>query len=989
MTEVQAVIDVPPSPPASPAAGLEPAQSAVKEGPADLPTQHGPKGLRFDFNDGCRVFLPESDHPWRVRLSDLDTGNVLYETEIKAGRINSSKRYFVRFRLEVWQQNELLLRHDYSAADREVLIRFPVETLGDTMGWFPYAVKFKERHGCRLACSMNEKLIPLFRDAYPDITFFGKEGIEFERYYATYTVVLFFQKGLIYDYKDRVPCDFRFVGLHCAAAYILGVDPKEMPPRIAIPDDSRPIPERYVCIAVQSTMRAKYWNNPTGWHEVVDFLKGAGYRVIGIDLKRSHGQGNVWMHLPSGAEDQTGDRPLVERARWLKHADFFVGLSSGLSWLAWAAGTPVVMISGFTHPRNEFATPYRVINYHTCNSCWNDPLAGFDRHDFFTCPRHKDSPRQFECTRLITSEQVIATIKRIPGFGSVQARPLPAAVGVVNGRTSAPASNDVTPAPAPMQPSALDIIVTLNARGLELQKLQRLDEALVTFENVLAIDSNVAEAHYNRGNVLRDLRRLEEALAAYDQALALRPDFVLALNNRGWVLKELTRYSEALAAYDKVLAIKPDHGMTLHNRAALLSDLRRFDEALVSLDTLVSLQPENADVLNNRGVALKFLNRAEEALTSYNKALALNPDHVQALGNRGVLLQGLRRFDEALADFQRALAVKPNHPEAHWDMAFFRLLRGDFAVGWQEAEWRWEKKEIVPRKRNFPQPLWLGKESLSGKTILLHAEQGIGDTIQFCRYAPLVAKKGAHIILEVQPALASLVAGIKPSIDKLDVVAKGESLPHFDFHCPLMSLPLAFGTTERTIPADVPYLHATDDAIARWKERLGRSPSLRVGLVWAGNPAHTNDRNRSIPLERFAPLLSLPGVEFISLQKTASPDDMKALRDHGSVLDLGAELRDFTETAAIVSQLDLMVSVDTAAAHLAGAMGKPVYLLLPFMPDWRWLLDRDDSPWYPTARLFRQKVPGRWDDVVSRITEAVKAIKHKGGALLATRADRP
>jgi autotransporter strand-loop-strand O-heptosyltransferase len=383
---------------------------------AETPTQEGPRGLRYDFNDGCRVLLPESAHPWKVRLRDLDTGNILYETVINAGRVNSSKRYFIRFRLEVWQQDELLMSHDYSCAAREVLIRFPVETLGDTIGWFPYAVKFKERHGCRLTCAMSGKLIPLFRDAYPDINFITADEITPQRYYASYQVVLFFQKGLIYDYKDRVPCDFRFVGLHCAAAYILGVDPAETRPRIVLPDDSRPIPERYVCIAVQSTMLAKYWNNPTGWSTIVDFLKAAGYRVICVDLNRSHGQGLAWTHLPNGAEDLTGNRPLVERARWLKHADFFIGLSSGLSWLAWAMGTPVVMISGFTHPRNEFLNPYRVINYHTCNSCWNDPTAAFDRHDFFSCPRHKDTPRQFECTRLITAEQVKAVIRTIPGF---------------------------------------------------------------------------------------------------------------------------------------------------------------------------------------------------------------------------------------------------------------------------------------------------------------------------------------------------------------------------------------------------------------------------------------------------------------------------------------------------------------------------------------------------------------------------------------------
>jgi autotransporter strand-loop-strand O-heptosyltransferase len=382
--------------------------------PSEIPTQEGPRGIRFDFNDGCRVMLPEGKHPWRVRLSDIDTGNILFETEIKAGRVNSTKRYFVRVRLDIWADGKSVLSHDYSAANREVLVQLPVGTLGDPMGWFPYAVKFKESHGCRLSCLMSDKLIPLFRKSYPDITFVTPEEVKVARYYATYSI------GLFFDDKDCVyqPCDFRHVGLHRTAGYILGVDPTEMAPRITLEDDSRPLAEPYVCIAVQSTTQSKYWNNPTGWREIVRFLKEAGYRVVCIDMKPTHGFGLVWNHIPNGAEDETGERTLQERARWLKHADFFVGLSSGLSWLAWAAGTPVVMISGFTHPTNEFDTPYRVINYHACNSCWNDVRHRFDHKDFMYCPRHKDTPRQFECTRLITTDQVKAVIGRIPGFGA-------------------------------------------------------------------------------------------------------------------------------------------------------------------------------------------------------------------------------------------------------------------------------------------------------------------------------------------------------------------------------------------------------------------------------------------------------------------------------------------------------------------------------------------------------------------------------------------
>jgi autotransporter strand-loop-strand O-heptosyltransferase len=381
--------------------------------PPAVPTQGGPAGLRFDFNDGCRLQLPEGR--WHVRLRDLDSGNILYETDIGAGRIHSTKRYYLRCRIEVWaaeRPGEAVLLHDYSAKGQDVLIQFPVGTLGDTLGWLPYAIKFQEQHGCRLSCSMADRLIPLFRDAYPKIRFLTPEQVESERYYATYNI------GLFFDDEARVhqPCDFRLVGLHRTAGYILGVDPTEMPPKIVLDDDRRPIAEPYVCIAVQSSTHSKNWTNPTGWLEIVSFLKDSGYRVVCIDQRSVHGTGLVWNHIPHGVEDQTGDRPLSERANWLKHAEFFIGLSSGLSWLAWAVGTPVVMISGFTHPMNEFYTPYRVINYHACNSCWNDVRVRFDHKDYLWCPRHAGTGRQLECTRLITAEAVKQAIWRIPAF---------------------------------------------------------------------------------------------------------------------------------------------------------------------------------------------------------------------------------------------------------------------------------------------------------------------------------------------------------------------------------------------------------------------------------------------------------------------------------------------------------------------------------------------------------------------------------------------
>jgi autotransporter strand-loop-strand O-heptosyltransferase len=298
------------------------------------PTQEGPAGLRFDFNEGCRVLAPDDGRSWRVRLADLDTGNTLFETsgEFRAGLVRSAKRYFVRFRIEAWQDGELVLSHDYDARDRDVMVQFYPHTIGDGIGWFPNAVRFQQRHGCRLTCAMGEKLIPLFRDAYPQVEFVPYDAVDTGRFYASYIIGAFFDElGTTLQ-----PTDVRLVGLHRHAAYILGLDPDEAPPRIALDDDTRPIAEPYVCIATQATGQSKYWKNPAGWPEIVRYLKECGYRVICIDQSALHGHGGSWNRIPAEAADETGDRPLQERARWLKHTDFFIGLSSGLSWLAWA-----------------------------------------------------------------------------------------------------------------------------------------------------------------------------------------------------------------------------------------------------------------------------------------------------------------------------------------------------------------------------------------------------------------------------------------------------------------------------------------------------------------------------------------------------------------------------------------------------------------------------------------------------------------------------
>jgi autotransporter strand-loop-strand O-heptosyltransferase len=424
--------------------------------PASLPTQLGPEGIRFDFNHGARVILPNrTEGKWRVRLRDLDTGNILFQSENQGAFVSSAKRFYVRFSVEVWSLDAegaptSVLSHDYDARGQEILIQFPIGTLGDILAWFPYAPRFAEVHGCRLICAMSELLIPLLRDAYPEIRFVTHEELTEQKLadtvYATYCL------GLFFDDKDFIhqPTDFRHVGLHRTAGYILGVDPTEEPARLGVPDEGPPIDEPYVCIAVQSSTQSKNWTNPYGWREVVAFLKSSGYRVVCIDKNPVHGTGLVWNHVPHGVDDQTGDRPLAERVRWLRHAKAFVGLSSGLSWLAWSAGVPVVLISGFTHPTNEFTTPYRVINWHACNGCWNDVRHRFDHKDYLWCPRHANTPRQFECTRLITASQVIATLKRIPGLID---SPAPSPVVIELPTPTLPASSLPASGPAALKPA--------------------------------------------------------------------------------------------------------------------------------------------------------------------------------------------------------------------------------------------------------------------------------------------------------------------------------------------------------------------------------------------------------------------------------------------------------------------------------------------------------------------------------------------------------
>jgi tetratricopeptide (TPR) repeat protein len=467
--------------------------------------------------------------------------------------------------------------------------------------------------------------------------------------------------------------------------------------------------------------------------------------------------------------------------------------------------------------------------------------------------------------------------------------------------------------------------------GIALQR-GRPDAALVLVQEALKIDPGRADGFASLGLVFYTLRDFERALTSFEAGLRLAPDDVELHNRRGVALLELGRPREALEEFERVLAAAPDHFEALGNRANTLFKLNRPAEAIDLYDRALERKPGNASLWTNRAIALRRLERPHEALLSA----------------------------------KRALAAQPDFAPAHFVDSTVRLYLGDFAAGWRGYEWRWGGA-MAGQRRKLAAPLWLGEGDVSGKTILLHAEQGFGDTIQFVRYAPLLAARGARVVLEVQPQLVRLLSGMA---GVAQVLPRKAPLPLFDFHCPLLSLPLAFGTDPNGIPAAVPYIVPPDDTAAFWRDGLAPTRAdgrPRVGLVWAGERAHDNDLNRSIRLETLAPVLALPHVQFVSLQHDVRAEDAPILQARADIVQIGQKFSDFADTAAAVAQLDAVIAVDTAVAHLAGAMGKPLFLLLPFAADFRWLRERSDSPWYPTAWLFRQRQFGDWTGAVEAL----------------------
>jgi tetratricopeptide (TPR) repeat protein len=508
--------------------------------------------------------------------------------------------------------------------------------------------------------------------------------------------------------------------------------------------------------------------------------------------------------------------------------------------------------------------------------------------------------------------------------------------------------------------------------GNTLKALGRLDDAATSYREALRLNPEFTEAYSNLGLALKDLGRLDEAEACHRQALRLRPNMAELETNLGLVLSDLGRLDEAVECHTHAVQLRPDFAEAHGNLASTLAEIGRFDEALAAYKVALRLKSDFPAALSNCGNALTALGRLDEAEACHRRALDLDPDFGEAYGNLGTTLADQGRYEEALASYEEAPRHSAINAEVHFNRALTLLLTGDFARGWPEYEWRWNALKTSPPATDAPR--WDGAP-LEGRTIVLYSEQGLGDTLQFVRYAALVKERGGTVVVACQRPLRALLKSC-PGIDRL--VAVEDPLPSCDFQAPLMSLPLIFGTTATTIPNRIPYLDADSHLVDHWRDRLNALSGRKVGMVWQGNLQFRKDRFRSIALAAFEPLAQVAGITLVVLQKNAGREQLNSVADHWPVVDLGDCLDTtgdaFIDTAAVMKNLDLVVTSDTSVAHLAGALGVPVWIALASSPDWRWLLNRSDSPWYPSARLFRQTQRGDWDGVFREMaTEIILA----------------
>jgi len=503
----------------------------------------------------------------------------------------------------------------------------------------------------------------------------------------------------------------------------------------------------------------------------------------------------------------------------------------------------------------------------------------------------------------------------------------------------------------------------LTSLGTTLLRQGRREDALKAFDKAVQLKPDDAALWKQLGDVLLELQRRDHALLAFQQVLALDPRNREAACKSGLLLNEVGRFKEAVTCLNLCDELLPDQAPTLQARAWALLNLRKFEDALADNLRADTLQPGDANTVNNIGSCLQWLGREEEALVWFDRALERQPHSIDILNNKAVTFGQSQRFEEAFAFYDCIRARQLNNATTDWNLALMQMLLGDLEAGWAGREARWTIPDPSPYPK-FSQKMWLGQESIEGKTILVHLDEGLGDTIQFIRYVPMVAARGARIILVVQSPLVSLLSQF-PGVSQC-LALSDEPLPAFDMHCPIGTLPMVFGTRLDTIPAEISYLPSPPEGrIRAWGDRLRSHDRLKVGLVWSGSPTHPNDHNRSLPLRTLSRILDVDAT-FISLQKDPRPDDKAELGKTG-IIDWTAEFNDFADTAALVKCLDLVITVDTSIAHLAGALGCSTWILLPWTPDYRWLLDRNDSPWYPTVRLFRQTATRDYADVLDRV----------------------
>ncbi|MGD0960811.1 MAG: tetratricopeptide repeat protein [Methylomonas sp.] len=504
-------------------------------------------------------------------------------------------------------------------------------------------------------------------------------------------------------------------------------------------------------------------------------------------------------------------------------------------------------------------------------------------------------------------------------------------------------------------------------RGNALKELKAFDAAISSYDQAIALAPDYAEAYYGRAMALYGLKQYEKAIVFFDKAIALKPDYAVACFNCGMAYKELDRFDKVLAYFDRAIAANPDYAEAWSNRGLALQELKLLDAAIGSFQKALELNPDYSEAYSNQGNCLQLLGRYTEAISYYKKAIALNPDFAPAYCNLGNALRELKSFDAALADYDRAIAMKPGFIDAYWNKALLLLLMGDYWQGWRFYEWRFKLEKPKIELREYAKPRFID-QAINNKTVFLYAEQGLGDTLQFCRYAKLLAGQGAAVILEVPSPLVSLIATLDTGVK---IIPPDTGISEFDYHGPLLSLPYVLNAKVYSIPMEKAYLTADATKSLNWAQRLGEKSEkkrLRIGLAWSGSTLHTNNKFRSIPLTLFEKLLELP-FEFHSLQKEVQPDDTDYFRKLDNLTSHHALLHDFSETAALIWQMDLIIAVDTSVAHLAGALGKPVWILLPHIPDFRWLLERTDTPWYASARLYRQDASRDWRTVIAKVIE--------------------